>query len=328
MSDNMPEIPQRPQRGLGRGLSSLLGENEPDQQDGTGDAGVSPTNEVPVELIRNNPNQPRRTFPVEEIDELAQSIRERGIIQPILVRPMPDAPGEYQIVAGERRWRAAQKAGLNMVPVTIRELADDVAYEIAVLENVQRKDLNPVEEAHGYYTLMQDYSRTQDEIAQVVGKSRSHVANMVRLLALPSGIQNHLVNGNLSMGHARALANADNPEEIAKQVIEKDLSVRDTEKLAKGEPLVPEANLDALDTTEQPVDHITPQPTPMPPAPKTPGGTPKDVNTLQLEHNLSTTLGLSVDIQPGANGMGKMAITYQTLEQLDEVCRRLMQTNL
>ncbi len=344
-----PGIPPRPQRGLGRGLSALLSENGPEPAGtpagpaaaGPGGrpefaapkardpevpmpgAGSNPSQQtVPIELIRRNPKQPRKVFLKPELDELAQSIRERGIIQPVLVRPLPQAPGEFELVAGERRWRAAQQAGLHQVPVVVRELDDATAFEIAVLENVQRQDLNPVEEAHGYYTLMQDYGRTQDEIAQTVGKSRSHVANMIRLLSLPAEIQSLLVNGQLTAGHARALATTPDPMALAKRVVEEGLSVRETERLAKGiepsqkaddsahEP--PAAQADANKTQDKiKVRAETPA--------------PKDADTLDLERNISESLGLAVDIQHNGAGVGKLVIEYKTLEQLDEICRRLSQ---
>jgi ParB family chromosome partitioning protein len=175
--------------------------------------------ETPIELIRRNPDQPRRDFSEQEIDELAASIKERGVLQPILVRPAPSAGGEYQIVAGERRWRAAQRAGLRHMPVVVRDLDDLAAFEVAMIENVQRADLNPIEEAHGYRTLIERFGRTQDAVAQTVGKSRSHVANALRLLALPESMQHDLRSGRLTAGHARALASAPDPAALASQVV-------------------------------------------------------------------------------------------------------------
>ena len=219
-------------RGLGRGLSALLDE-----------AGVAAAaeggevpggwRETPIELIRRNPEQPRRDFNEADIDALANSIRERGVLQPILVRPDPGAPGEFQIVAGERRWRAAQRAGLRHMPVVVRELDDLAAFEIAIIENVQRSDLNPIEEALGYKTLIDRFGRTQEAVAQTVGKSRSHVANALRLLALPESMQADLRNGRLSAGHARALAGAPDAAALANLVIDKGYSVREAEALAR-----------------------------------------------------------------------------------------------
>ena len=218
-------------RGLGRGLSALLGE-----ADATA-AGEAPRpgdgRDLPIELIRPNPGQPRRDFAEAELEALASSIRERGVLQPILVRPDPDQPGHYQIVAGERRWRAAQRAGLWDIPVVIRELDDLLTLELAIIENVQRVDLNAIEEALGYRDLVDRFGRTQEDIARIVGKSRSHVANALRLLGLPESVQADLRAGRLSAGHARALAAAPDPAALAHQVLERGLNVRETETLAR-----------------------------------------------------------------------------------------------
>lgn len=283
-------------RGLGRGLSALLGEADTP----TGEAGaVEGARGAPIELIRRNPHQPRRLFSDEEIDELAASIREKGVLQPILVRPAPGAPGEYQIVAGERRWRAAQRAGLREIPILVRELDDAEALEIAILENVQRADLNPIEEAAGYKALMDQFGRTQEALAQSVGKSRSHVANVMRLLSLPDDVQEVVTAGRLSAGHARALIGADDPSALARRVIEHGLNVRETEALArKASGAAPKAAR------------------PMRGAPA------KDADTRALEHDLSEVLGLPVEVLD-KGGMGELRIRYSTLEQLDDLCRRL-----
>ena len=232
--------------------------------------------------------------------ELAESIRERGVLQPILVRPAPGAPGEYQIVAGERRWRAAQRAGLHAVPVLVRSLDDVEVAEIGIIENVQRADLNPLEEAQGYKVLLERFSRTQEAIAKTVGKSRSHVANALRLLNLPSAVRDHVQAGRLSAGHARAIAASPDPERLARTIVEGDFSVRQAEALARraqGEP-----------------DRAKPKP---PSAP-----THKDADTQALEQDLSEALGLKVDILD-RNGAGEVRVRYASLEQLDSICQRL-----
>ena len=284
-------------RGLGRGLSALL--DEAAEAAVSGEAPVTTgTSETPIELIHRNPDQPRRDFSEADIDDLAASIREKGVLQPILVRPIPGATGEFQIVAGERRWRAAQTAGLTTVPVVLRDLDDLETLEIAIIENVQRADLNAVEEAMGYRALMDRFGRTQDAVAQTVGKSRSHVANTLRLLGLPADVQGHVLHGRLSAGHARALATASEPSVLARRVIAGGLNVRDTEALARkaagGEGRARAA------------------------APKR----GKDVDTLALETDLAEMLGLEVQILD-KGGVGELRVRYATLEQLDEVCRRL-----
>src|SRR6201996_824284 len=211
-------------RGLGRGLSALLDEAGAAAGAGGGEGPRPGARETPIELIHRNPDQPRRDFAEEDIESLAASIRERGVLQPILVRPMPGKAGEFEIVAGERRWRAAQRAGLHAMPVVVRDLDDLAAFEIAIIENVQRTDLNPIEEAMGYRTLIEKFGRTQDAVAQTVGKSRSHVANAIRLLALPDSMQVDLRSGRLTAGHARALASAPDAAALAGRVIDEGLS--------------------------------------------------------------------------------------------------------
>ncbi|PTS89293.1 MULTISPECIES: ParB/RepB/Spo0J family partition protein [unclassified Caulobacter] len=285
-------------RGLGRGLSALLGEVDAAPAQAPGER-IGGTNEAPIELLRRNPDQPRRTFREEDLSELSDSIREKGILQPILVRPAPGAPGEYQIVAGERRWRAAQRAGLRTVPIMVRELDDLAVLEIGIIENVQRADLNILEEALSYKVLMDKFERTQENIAQTIGKSRSHVANTLRLLALPDEVQQHLVSGDLSAGHARAIAAAEDPAALAREIIGKGLSVRDTEALARKAP------------SSNPG--------------KNRGGRParvKDTDTQALEADLSAVLGLEVSIDD-RGGTGQLTISYATLEQLDDLCNRL-----
>jgi ParB family chromosome partitioning protein len=285
-------------RGLGRGLSALLEETEVAADEPEAVAGVRT---APIELLRRNPDQPRRTFPDEEIDGLAASIREKGLLQPILVRPAPGAPGEYQIVAGERRWRAAQRAGLRELPIIVRELDDAETLEIAILENVQREDLNPVEEAGGYKALIDRFGRTQEAVAQVVGKSRSHIANTLRLLTLPDSVQTMLVEGHLSAGHARAIMTSENPVALAQAVVERGLNVRDTETLAR----------QVAGRAAKPTARSAARPAPV-----------KDADTRALENDLSDVLGLSVEVIDNG-GEGEIRIRYATLEQLDDLCRRL-----
>jgi len=288
-------------RGLGRGLSALLGEVDSAPAQAPGEA-VGGSREAPIELIRRNPDQPRRTFREEDLVELSDSIREKGVLQPILVRPAPGASGEYQIVAGERRWRAAQRAGLKTIPIMIRELDDLAVLEIGIIENVQRADLNALEEALSYRVLMDRFGRTQEAIAQTVGKSRSHVANTLRLLALPEVVQSYLTSGELTAGHARAIASAPNPGALAREVIDKGLSVRDAEALARRTPGADGAVRG-----------------------KSSGGRPaksKDTDTQSLEADLSSLLGLDVQIED-RDGAGALTIRYATLEQLDDLCNRL-----
>ena len=256
--------------------------------------------EIPIALVHRNPAQPRRHFPEEEIAELEASIREKGVLQPILVRPSPKTAGEFEIVAGERRWRAAQKAGLTAIPALVRVLDDDHAFEIAIVENVQREDLNAMEEAQAYASLMRRMAYTQDKAAAAVGKSRSHVANTLRLLQLPESVQDHVLFGRLTAGHARAILSAAYPEVLAQSIVEKGLSVRDAENLAKGRAVKPKK-----------------------PAGSRRGG--KDADTAALETDLEDVLGMSVDIVD-RGGAGELKIKYATLEQLDELCRRLTRT--
>lgn len=298
MESVVAEAGSEGRRGLGRGLSALLGEveNAPAQAPSDNTAG---SREAPIEILKRNPDQPRRTFREEDLEDLSNSIREKGVLQPILVRPAPGAPGEYQIVAGERRWRAAQRAGLRSVPIMVRELDDLAVLEIGIIENVQRADLNILEEALSYKVLMEKFERTQEAIAQTIGKSRSHVANTMRLLALPDEVQSYLVSGELSAGHARAIAAAADPVALAKQIIDGGLSVRETEALARKAPTA---------------------------APnKNKGGRPprvKDTDTQALEADLSSVLGLDVSIDHRGS-TGTLTITYATLEQLDDLCNRL-----
>jgi ParB family transcriptional regulator, chromosome partitioning protein len=296
MSDSMHDDPSR--RRLGRGLAALIGEiDRPEEPE----RAVVADRRVPIEFVERNPRNPRRNFSEVELADLAQSIREHGIVQPIVVRPAAE-PGRFQIIAGERRWRAAQQAGLNDVPVIVREGDDKVALELAIVENVQRADLNPVEEAQGYQQLIEEHHYSQADLGQVIGKSRSHVANTLRLLKLPDVIRDMLVDGTLSAGHARTLVTAEDPAGLAKQIVEGGLSVRQAEALAQrgfaGEP--PKG---ASARAE------------------------KDADTLALERQLSDSTGLKVTIKHRDAG-GEIKIAYKTLDQLDEVCRRLGRDSL
>ncbi|HEX4711404.1 ParB/RepB/Spo0J family partition protein [Phenylobacterium sp.] len=284
-------------RGLGRGLSALLDDAGDNQSGGAQSDG---TRDIPIELVHRNPEQPRRHFSEAEIGELEASIRDKGVLQPILVRPSPKTPGEYEIVAGERRWRAAQQAGLAAIPALIRVLDDDKAFEIAVVENVQREDLNAMEEAQAYASLMRRMAYTQDKAAAAVGKSRSHVANTLRLLQLPEIVQDHVLFGRLTAGHARAILSAAYPEVLAQTIVEKGLSVRDAEALAKHKSAAPKKA-------------------------SGPRRAAKDTDTAALETDLEDVLGMSVDIVD-RGGAGELKIKYATLEQLDELCRRLTRT--
>jgi ParB family transcriptional regulator, chromosome partitioning protein len=294
---------QEGRRGLGRGLSALLGENEVSatlSADPQSAPRLGAPHMAPIELLHPNPDQPRKVFTDTELDELAASIREKGVIQPLLVRPR--GAGEYEIVAGERRWRAAQRAGVRELPVVIRSLADGEVLEIGIIENVQRVDLNAIEEALAYKQLMERFGRTQDAVAEAVGKSRPHVANALRLLNLPEVVQGYVLQGQLTAGHARAVLASSDPVAVARQVIDQNLSVRQAEALAKK------------------VGHTTGGQGPRAKAPSHTGG--KDADTLALEGDLAESLGLHVEILD-KGGAGEVRVKYATLEQLDELCRRL-----
>lgn len=229
-------VEKRERRGLGRGLSALMADVEPQPQaDAETSVAARADRVVPIDQIVPNPDQPRRRFSEEQLDELTESIRAKGIIQPIIVREKPDAPNQFEIVAGERRWRAAQRAQLHEIPVLVREFSDTEVLEVAIIENIQRADLNAIEEAAGFRQLMFKFGHTQEKLAEALGKSRSHIANLMRLLNLPEDVQTYVSEGRLSAGHARALITASDPSALAKTVIARNLSVRETEKLAKGE---------------------------------------------------------------------------------------------
>jgi ParB family chromosome partitioning protein len=277
---------------LGRGLAALIGDMGSEAQ--VVDRSHSPRR-LPIEFLRANPRNPRRSFDAADLDDLANSVREKGIVQPILVRPVAGAADSFEIIAGERRWRAAQKAGLHEVPVIVHEASDKEALELAIIENVQRSDLNALEEARGYQQLIDDYGYSPSTLANGIGKSRPHVANTLSLLKLPPAVQAYLRDGKLTAGHARALVNVDDPEAVAKRIIEAGMTVRDAEALRR--------TRSGKGKTSRPSAH-------------------KDADTRAIEKALSDRLGLTVTIEHRSNG-GEVRVAYKTLEQLDDVCRRL-----
>ncbi|MGR3272987.1 ParB/RepB/Spo0J family partition protein [Thalassococcus profundi] len=291
-------------RGLGRGLSALMADVEPSvRTDDPQAAPRRPDRQVPVERIHPNPDQPRRSFTEEHLAELADSIRTKGVIQPLIVRVHPTIEDAYEIVAGERRWRAAQMAKLHELPVLVRDFNDTEVLEVAIIENIQRADLNAIEEAAGYRQLMFKFGHTQEKLAEALGKSRSHIANLMRLLNLPEEVQSMVSTGTLSAGHARALITAPDPASLAKKIVKNSLSVREAEKLAK-----------TAATGETPAQKK-----------KTSGYTfEKDADTKALENDLSAATGMrvSVDHKPGHES-GRVTISYDTLEQLDALCMLL-----
>ncbi|BBE73395.1 ParB/RepB/Spo0J family partition protein [Oharaeibacter diazotrophicus] len=282
-------------RRLGRGLAALIGDAANEFEVVERVRGVR---KVAIDMIAANPRNPRRIFREEELDELASSIRQRGVLQPIVVRPAPSGGPGYELVAGERRWRAAQKAGTHEIPVVIQELSDKEALEIAIIENVQRQDLNPLEEAYGYEQLISEFEYTQQDLAQVIGKSRSHVANTLRLLKLPEPVKQYLNDGALTAGHARALVVAPDPSTLARKIVEEGLTVRSAEALAQAVVAEPKGRAK------------TPKPE-------------KDADTKALEKQLSDALGLAVEISHKPSGAGELKIRYASLDQLDEIVRRL-----
>ncbi len=299
MSETSPDSEQDKRTNLGRGLAALFGE-ESEAYASLDKVRTAMT--VPIEQLRPNPFQPRRQFDPEGLRALADSITANGILQPILVRRHPEHPSAFEIVAGERRWRAAQLAQLHEVPVSIRDMSDRQTLEAAIVENVQRQDLSAIEEAEGYQRLIDEFQHTQENLAQAVGKSRSHIANTVRLLGLPEPVKAMILQGKLSAGHGRALLAADQPEALAKKVAARGLNVRQTERLVQKSP-----------PTRAPVEDR---------ADRGPG---KDPDTLALERDLTALLGLKVAIDIRGQG-GALTIHYRTLEQLDEVLRRLSHT--
>lgn len=292
--------PKSERRGLGRGLSALMADvGMADSAAGRAEPSARDQRMVPIEAITPNPNQPRRDFPKAALDDLAASIAQKGIIQPLIVRPMPAGSG-YELVAGERRWRAAQLVRLHEVPVIVRDLDDTEVIEVAIIENIQRSDLNAIEEAAGYRQLMDRFGHTQERIAEALSKSRSHIANLLRLLNLPDDVQTMVRQGTLSAGHARALVGHPNAAELARQVVGRGLSVRATEDLARKIPGVSGRNGKGRAPQE------------------------KDADTRALEADIAANLkmAVSIDHEPGSN-RGRLSIIYESLEDLDLLCRAL-----
>ncbi len=280
---------------LGRGLAALMG--DVGEETKAGDAGRKPRR-APIENLAPNPRNPRRNFTDTELNELAASIKERGIIQPIVVRPVRGKDEHFEIIAGERRWRAAQRAGLHQVPITIVEATDAQALEFAIIENVQRADLNPIEEANGYLALMEEFNHSQDDVAQIVGKSRSHVANTVRLLKLSEPVRALVASGQLTAGHARQLLGQPNALEIAHDIIKRGLNVRQVETMARKDGARQAREVAGTSRA-------------------------KDADTKALERRLSDALGLEVAVDHRIDGGGTLRIKYRDLEQLDAVLRKL-----
>ena len=284
---------EKPTR-LGRGLAALIGDMATVEGARVTESGG--IKKLPVEFIIANRSNPRRSFDPEQLEDLTNSIREKGVMQPLLVRPSND-PNIFELIAGERRWRAAQKAGLHDVPVIVRDVDDKEALELAIIENVQRADLNPLEEAMGYGQLIEQFEYTQQDLAQVIGKSRSHVANTLRLLRLPEDVRGMVASGTLTAGHARTLITAEDPAALAQQIVSGGLSVREAEALSQQRDVAGK---------RKPVE----------------ASAQRDPDTLALERRLSDALGLSVSVAHSERG-GKLEIRYKTLEQLDGICSRL-----
>jgi ParB family chromosome partitioning protein len=292
---------ERPGKGLGMGLSALLGDAQRQQAKGDAAESRGGVREVEIARIRPNPNQPRVQFRQETIDELADSIAERGVLQPILLRPSGDG---YEIVAGERRWRAAQKARLHAIPAIIRDVDEASMAELALIENIQREDLNAIEEAEGYRQLIERHGHTQDGVAKLVHKSRSHVANLLRLLDLPEFVRQSLLNGDISMGHARAVAAAPDPDALTREIVAKGLSVRQAEDRAKQEKSAPGPGYDIGRASARNAAKAV------------------DADLAALERQLGDILGLKVQVTHKGQG-GTVTLHYSSLEQLDMVCQRL-----
>ena len=281
---------QAQKKRLGRGLAALIGD------DTTEDAVVQDVRSlrhIPIELIQASPHNPRKHFAEEDLADLARSIRDKGLLQPLVVRSLSN--GKYEIVAGERRWRASQRAGVHELPALIRELSDGEALEIALVENIQRSDLNPLEEARAYGQLLEQFNYTQQQLAESVGKSRSHIANTMRLLSLPEPVQKQIEAGQLTAGHARTLVTSESPAKLADQIIQLGLTVREAESLTR-QPKRTTAKIVADD---------------------------KPADTLALERTLAEATGLKVEISDRGTNGGTLTITYMTLEQLEDTCRRL-----
>ena len=281
---------QAQKRRLGRGLAALIGDDVIEAASPEEFRGLR---HLPIELLHSNPNNPRKQFGEEELEDLSKSIREKGLLQPIVVRQRPD--GEYEIVAGERRWRASQRAGLHELPVLIRELSDGETLEIALIENIQRSDLNPLEEARAYGQLLEQFSYTQQQLADSVGKSRSHIANTLRLLTLPDSVRAYIEEGKLTAGHARTLVATDSPADLANKIISLGLSVREAETLTRSNSATSSRKAKAE----------------------------KNADIRALEKQISETIGLRVEIKTQGREGGTLLIKYKTLDQLDGVTHRL-----
>lgn len=293
MSDDLSK------RRLGRGLAALIGEMDQPLPVGEPQRTVNADRTVPIEFVARSPRNPRRHFDENELQDLASSIRQHGIVQPVVVRTVAD--NRFEIIAGERRWRAAQLAGFSEIPVIVRDVDDRTALELAIVENVQRSDLNPLEEALGYDQLIAEHGYTQNDLGEIIGKSRSHVANSLRLLKLPEPVRDMLAEGSLSAGHARALVSTSDPVQLAKTIVAKGLSVRDAERIAQAD-------------IKQQLD----------PTQSRKAENEKDSDTVALERTLSDALGLDVKITHKGSS-GNIRINYRTLEQLEAVCRLLEQ---
>lgn len=282
---------QAQKRRLGRGLAALIGDDTTEElvvRD------IRSLRHVPIEFLYANPKNPRKHFAEDELEDLTRSIRDKGLLQPLVVRPRPDGMS-FEIVAGERRWRASQRAGLHELPVLVRELSDGETLEIAIIENIQRSDLNPLEEARAYRQLLEEFSYTQQQLADAVGKSRSHIANTLRLQMLPQEVLRHIENGNLTAGHARTLVATDQPSELAEKIIKLGLSVREAEGLVREQP-------DKQPKIAKPE---------------------KDADTKAFEKNLTDLLGLQVTVQDKGTKGGVLTISYKSLDQLDDIAKRL-----
>ncbi len=284
---------------LGKGLAALIG--EVGEEFGKAELKGSGSRKVAIEFLRPNPRNPRKHFDDAELTELAESVKQRGIIQPILVRAIPGMPDAYEIVAGERRWRAAQRAGLHEVPIVIADIDDKTSLEYAIIENIQRADLNPIEEAFGYQKLMEEFNYNSNELGQILAKSRSYVVNTIRLLNLPASVQEMVVDGRLSAGHARAILACQYPEQVAKLVVAEGLTVREIEKIAQQE-----AEQNETKKVRRPKEE-------------------KDADTKALEKALEDVLGLGVSLNHKGEA-GELRIRYKSIDQLDVLCRRLRDT--
>ena len=282
---------QAQKRRLGRGLAALIGDDVIEAASPEESRGLR---HLPIELLHSNPNNPRKHFKEEELEDLSKSIREKGLLQPIVVRQRAD--GEFEIVAGERRWRASQRAGLHELPVLIRDLSDGETLEIALIENIQRSDLNPLEEARAYGQLLEQFSYTQQQLADSVGKSRSHIANTLRLLTLPESVRAYIEDGKLTAGHARTLVATDSPADLANKIISLGLSVREAETLTRSNLATPTRKAKAA----------------------------KDADTRALEKQLADAMGLRIEIKAQGREGGTLLIKYKTLDQLDGITHRLM----